>query len=214
MPHILLVDANWDDVTKYLYSFRKHLLSKYLTQPGFSFRWLKDKEAVRVTVDGYLASNQVHYVSGAGHGLDDLFKGYSDLTIWEIGMKFPNLRNTIVHLLSCKTGASLGRELVAQGAIAFWGYNEDFRFLRKKPSPADLHTDSSAEWGLTMDCLIDIGILQGLAADDVYEQVWNYVEQETAGLGPFEMKRVIMHHNRRHLVCPATYWGDRRARLF
>src|SRR6185436_17044765 len=97
-----------------------------------------------------------------GHGFFDRFKGFNNEIIWETGANVPSLKGAIVHLLSCEAGARLGRQIVANGAAAYWGYTENFTFFKKRPSPADLKTDTSAEWFLKMDCLIDVGILTGL----------------------------------------------------
>jgi hypothetical protein len=213
MPDIVLVDANWDVVTRYLYAFRKHLITPYLEKFNSSTHWLTGDAVVQPGVDEFLSSVDVKFLSGAGHGSFDRFKGYKNGVIWETVVNVPYLPGAIVHLLSCEAGARLGREIVARGAAAYWGYTESFRFFKKEPSPADLETDTSAAWFLTMDCLIDIGILSGQTADEIYRTVSEYVIEQSSQLGAFNLKRATLDHNFRHLVCPATYWGEREIRL-
>lgn len=213
MPDIVLIDANWDVVTQYLYAFRRQLITPYLKRFNSSVHWLVGDQVVQPKVDDFISAHNVAFLSGAGHGEFERFRGYENCLIWETGINVPHLPGAIVHLLSCEAGARLGREIVANGAAAYWGYTESFRFIKKSPSPADLETDTSAAWFLEMDCLIDVGILRGLKADEIYKSVSDYVSRANSSFGPFDLKRATLDHNYRHLVCPATYWGERSITL-
>lgn len=206
MPHILLIDAKWDEVTKYLHSFREHLLTPHLRTHVVAA--LDEYKADQPNVDQHIKSNSVDYVSAAGHGLYDRFMGYSDSVIWKTGTNLSHFTGKIVHLLSCRTGAKLGPEIVAGGARAFWGYSENFRFLRSDPAPTPRHRDPVAALFIEMDCLIDYGILNSLTAAEIYEQVTEYVDRESASLDPFSSERAVLRHNYNHLVCPVTYGGQ------
>lgn len=213
MPDIVLIDANSDVVTQYLYAFRKQLITPHLEKFNSSVHWLVGEQVVQPDVDHLIGSLNVAFLSGAGHGEFECFKGYKDCLIWQTGQNVPRLPGAIVHLLSCNAGTKLGREIVANGAAAYWGYTESFRFFKKLPSPSDLETDTSAAWFLEMDCLIDVGILRGLKADEIYKSVSDYVSNANSSFGPFDLKRATLDHNFRHLVCPATYWGERTVTL-
>lgn len=212
MPHVLFLDANWDVVTEYLFSFRSHFISNHITG-RHTVHELKAADVVQPTVDRYLRGKNIAYISGAGHGVYEAFKGYKDAIIWAEGITLPPLNGVIVHLLSCQAARQLGQAMIAAGVQAFWGYQENFRFVRKKFPPADRYTDTSAKWAIYMDCLIDIGILQGKPPDEIYNDVHQHVIQETSNLGPYDFKRAILNHNFRHLVCPSVYWGDRNGRI-
>jgi hypothetical protein len=68
-------------------------------------------------------------ITGMGHGQYNTFSGYRGEVILEVGSYHPSeVKNKIVHLLSCKTGTQLGPDIVARGAKAFFGYSEDFIF--------------------------------------------------------------------------------------
>lgn len=206
MPHILLIDAKWDEVTEYLHSFRKHLLTPYLGTHVVAV--LDEKKADQPGVDQHIKSNSVDYVSAAGHGLYDTFLGYSDAVLWKTGMDLSHLTGKIVHLLSCRTAAKLGPEIVSGGARAFWGYSENFRFWRTDPAPTPRHRDPLAALFINMDCLIDACILNSLTAGQIYERVTEYVDRESARLDPFSSERAVLRHNYNHLVCPVTYGGQ------
>ena len=211
MPQILLIDAQWDQVTEYFHAFREHLLRRDLQ--NHTVQRFQAQNAVQPSVDWYIQSKRIHYISASGNGEYDTFKGFRDRLLWQTGMSFRHFNGAIVHLLSCRTGARLGREMVATGVRAFWGYSANFRFLRSnKVHPGSLHKDSEAELAIRMDCLIDHGILNGWRADDVYRHVSAYVDNESALLGPYSVQRAVLRHNYNHLVCPVIY-GDQNARL-
>ena len=210
MP-VLLIDARWDRPTNYLYAFRIHQLTPYLAT--YKVHHLIGPKAVQPGVDDYIQRNPVRYISGAGHGQYSSFRGYYDQLIWQAGRNLSHLKGVIVHLSSCETGAALGRSMVAAGVTAFWGYAEEFRFLRSPVRPPDLHDDPIAGSAITMDCLIDIGILERKTADEILAMVKDYVNQTINGLPLISPERAVLRHNLRHLVCPATVWGDRTATL-
>lgn len=213
MPHVLFLDAKWDLVTNYLCSFRAHFVITPQNLSRHTAVHATGPDVVQPLVDGYLGHTKVDYISGAGHGEYDRFKGFHDFVVWDTANTLPRLNGVIVHLFSCQTARELGRSMLEAGARAFWGYQENFRFRRKKSPPSDLYTDPTAALAIMMDCLIDIGMLQGKPPDHIYQNVSTYVTQTTSNLGPFDFNRAILNHNFRHLVCPAVHWGDRAATL-
>lgn len=213
MAQVLFLDAKWDLVTDYLFSFRVHYITQYGNLSKHAYHQLKGDEVVQPKVDNFLHGKSIVYISGSGHGVYDAFKGYQDTIIWHEATPLPRLKGVIVHLLSCQAARQLGKAMVDAGARAFWGYQENFRFLRKKSPPADRYTDTSAKPAIFMDCLIDIGILRGKTPSQIYQDVIDHVNKETSNLGPFDFNRAVLNHNLRHLVCPAVHWGDRNATL-
>ncbi len=210
-PEILLIDAEWDTTTRYLHAFRRHFLRADLNK--YTVRELVGPNAVQPKVDQLLKAHRVGFISGAGHGLYHAFLGYLDSTIWEAEQDLSHLNGIIVHLLSCQTGATLGKSMARQGAKAFWGYTQKFAFHRKSAPPADLFTDTSAKAAIEMDLLIDMGILRRASAATIYQNVQDYVDQLTSGLPPYSLMRAAIHDNFRHLVCPLPLWGDETAKL-
>ncbi len=210
-PDILLIDAEWDTTTKYLYAFRRHFLQPDLNKYK---KWeLVGAKAVQPNVDQLLQAHRIGFISGAGHGFYHAFLGYLNSAIWEAEQDLTPLTGTIIHLLSCQTGATLGKSMVRQGAKAFWGYTQKFAFNRKAAPPADLHTDASAKQAIEMDLIIDMGILRRVSAVTIYHNVQDYVEAVTSGLPPSSLARAVIRDNFRHLVCPVPLWGDQSARL-
>lgn len=210
-PDILLIDAKWDTTTQYLHAFRMHILRADFNK--YNVHQLVGPDAVQPRVDDLLKAHSIGLISGAGHGLYHAFMGYRNTVIWESEQDLSHLKGKIVHLLSCQTGATLGKSMARQGAKAFWGYTEKFAFLSKSLPPANMITDTSARPAIEMDLIIDIGILRRHSAATIYQDVHDYVDAVTVGLPPFSMKRAVIQSNFRHLVCPHPLWGDRYAKL-
>ena len=208
---ILLIDARWDPTTDYLQYFREYFLKNDLA--NYSVKSLISGLANKYEIDKVLRTNRVKYITAAGHGEYDLFRGYHNDPIWKAGHNLSNVKGTIVHLLSCKTGRLLGRDMIQQGARAFWGYTEDFKFVRKIPTPSHIHTDTLAGDAILMDCLIDIGILRNHDANRIYDEVCAYFKITTQGMPASSAHRAAMLHNLNHLVCPALYYGRRNATI-
>ena len=211
-PDILLIDAAWDTTTQYLHAFRRHLLRADLNK--YIVNEVVGPNAVQPNVDQLLQTQGgIRFISGAGHGLYHAFMGYQDSILWESEQDLGHLKGKIVHLLSCQTGATLGKSMARQGVRAFWGYTEKFVFLRKSMPPADMFTDTSAKPAIEMDVLIDIGILRRASAATIYQNVQDHVDAVTVGLAPSSMLRAVIRGNFRHLVCPHPLWGDRYTKL-
>ena len=219
MAHVLGIDANWDLFTRYITAFREKLifanfpswLPSFLQHskwPQHSFHHLKGKTAVQPNVDNYLAAHKVDYITGGGHGLDDVFTGFDRSLIWKSEQDFTYLQRPIVHLLSCQTGAVLGQQMVRNGVRAFWGYSRKFRFYYDDPPPRNLSDDSLAHFFIQMDCLIDAEILNGSTADQVYAALTAYFTQTFNSLKNDPHSQSILLQNYRHLVGPMINYGD------
>jgi hypothetical protein len=211
MANILGIDADWEIVTYYGRGFRdKFIFNNFATLwPKHKIDRFNGQDAVSANIDNYMSNNAVHYITGMGHGLYDSFTGYQNQSIWNANQNLGHLQGTIVHLLSCQTGALLGRSLTSQGAHAFWGYTVNFTFYHSDPPPQDLSQDKTAEPFLKMDCIIDRGILGRKAANEIYDSITQYVAQIYPQLPSYQ--RAVFLDNYLHLVCPATNWGSPNA---
>ena len=210
MSDVLAIDANWDVVTRYGRAFReKFIFDNFNAEwPGHQLHELLGPQAILSNVTADLQQNNVKYLSGMGHGLYDAFTGFKNKQIWHSDDDLSQLSGTIVHLLSCQTGAVLGRSMVKQGTLAFWGYTVNFVFYRKDPPPPNPATDSLAEVFLKMDSIVDRGILSHKNAVDIYDSVTAYVAAVLPQLKSKPLQQAVLLDNYVHLVCPVTIWGD------
>lgn len=215
MCDVLAIDANWDVVTQYGRAFREHFVFANFAKdwPAYKIHHLVGTDAVQPGVNTFISGNDIKYLTGMGHGLYDAFTGYNNSPIWDANDDFSHLKGVIIHLLSCQTGALLGRAMVKQGVRAFWGYTVNFVFYRMTNIPSDLLTDTIAEVFLKMDCIIDRGILSNKNATEIYDSVTDYVAKVYPQLKKKPLHQAILFDNYVHLVCPATTWGDAGATL-
>jgi hypothetical protein len=215
MSDVLIIDADWDLATRYGRAFReKFLFNDFHTEwPSYTIHHLVGPDAVQFKVNAFIDENNVKYLSGMGHGTYDSFTGFQNESIWHSDDDLSRLAGTIVHLLSCQTGAVLGKTMIKDGALAFWGYTVNFSFYRTMPPPSDLANDSVAEIYLKMDSIIDRGILGRKDANAIYDSVTAYVATVLPQLKSKQFDQAVLLDNYVHLVCPATVWGSATAIL-
>jgi len=209
MALVLAIDADWDVVTQYCRVFREQFIftSFNATWPQHTVHRFIGPQMVKNSINTYLGNNHIHYITGAGHGEYDTFKGYQNQLIWSVNQNLSQLQGAIVHLLACKAGALLGRLMVRQGALAFWGYTENFAFPTTNPLPQDFAQDDVVKPFLQMDCIIDQGILNGQTAAAIYDSITQYVAHIYPHL-PSLYEQEVLIDNYVRLVCPVTTWGD------
>jgi len=219
MAHILGIDADSDLYTRYVTAFREKLvfsefpswLRSFIhkpTWPTHSLQHLVGKDAVQPDIDNYLVANKVDYITVAGHGVDDTLTGYERALIWKADQDLTYLRAPIVHFLACQTGAVLGQQMVRDGVRAFWGYTAKFRFFFDNPAMRDLSEDYIAGVFIEMDCLIDVQILNGSNAEEIYKALSEYFKDAFYKLKNDPASQALLLHNYRHLVGPLTSYGD------
>jgi hypothetical protein len=209
---VLRIDHDGDSINEFIQELRDGCV---FSRIPFDYRPHSVKLAIntsakRQDVESILRSEKIEFVSGAAHGQYDAFLGHDECPIFYAGQDLSFLKGAIVHLLSCRSGAVLGRMIVAHGARAFWGYTTDFAYVGVEGAKYE-ENELIAELFLRMDFVIDRGILAGRSAGVIYQEVARYVIGALPSLSRFE--RMLMIDNFMHLVCPITTWGDDAAIL-
>jgi len=206
------VDHDGDLTNQYVQAFRnKHVFDNFGSQyPQHLIEVAVNADAVSQSVNAMLQQNSIDYVSAAGHGTYDTFIGRDGSPIWDYSQNLGLFSGKIVHLLACQTGALLGREIIQQGAKAFWGYTVNFVF-KHSAQPTSLDKDNVAEVFIKMDIIIDRGVLAGKNAADIYDSIERYMAKVLLSLPALD--RGLLLSNFVHLACPAIDWGDRAAVL-
>ncbi len=214
MADVLQIDQDYDIVTRYGQAFRDKLVFANFASdfPTHRLHACKNADATRSKIDAKLTSNSVKFVTGMGHGLYTTFTGQHGAVIWDDSDNFSYMKDMIVHLLSCQTGALLGRKMVSDGVAAFWGYTVNFTFYHRNPVPHALDSDPTAEMYLRMDAIIDRGILKNMDSQSIYDAVTRYVAKALPKMKNAAQRSVLLD-DYVHLVCPATTWGDAQATL-
>lgn len=182
--NVLEVDANFDSVTRYGFAFRvsKYVLP-YFRQRGATVTHLAGNQARASDFRRALAAVDVHLVSGFGHGNSDTFTGQDLETLWSANSYNPSeASGRVIHLVSCGTARRLGRDLVDKGALAYFGYFEEFGFVSERPTPQDLLSDGRADPFFRCDSEIDRLLADGIEAQEVFRQVLELFDAQVSSL--------------------------------
>ncbi|MFA4928723.1 MAG: LamG domain-containing protein [Patulibacter sp.] len=207
---VVLIDANVpvDVATREGYRRRKEVLYPTVTMSPFNRRRtdLVGREVTRKNVQSALLSSSTGYISACGHGLPKYLTGWyvtgTDGPLQEIltvGKYDPReVRGKIIHFLACWCGSkepsSLGRDMVANGALAFFGYKNPFILAKDF---ADVFFDC--------DIAIDKALLAGRSCQEAYDEAYAKYSEEIETLFPINRPAAVsLRKNRDSLVAPTT----------
>src|SRR5258708_29362458 len=124
------IDANWDDDTFPAYLYRKDKVYPYMEGEGFTIDIYQGCMAKRIYTAPKAKQLGVVYITGSGHGSSDTFAGYLNEPIFHVdSYSADELKDKIVHFLSCETAINLGKDFVKNGCRAFFRYDVVFTYV-------------------------------------------------------------------------------------
>lgn len=175
----LVIEANFDDITQAAFKYRREHLYPFLENNRIQVVLLSGRTAVRRRAIAALASQEIHYVSGVGHGKEDSFCGYQNKTIFRIGRyAAEEVRNKVIHFLSCSTASDLGEDFLANGCRAFFGYKEEFAI----PFEDLAELNDLAETFFGSDAEIDRAFAGGVPLEQILDRVRRKFDENIARL--------------------------------
>ncbi|MBV8858743.1 MAG: hypothetical protein JOZ02_17565 [Acidobacteria bacterium] len=206
---ILTLDSHTDELTLRSSDYRQ----KNVYQTHFSTHEVTHFDDVpppklRERVNALAKETGLQLITGAGHGMQSkAYTGNSFGVLYEVGKyEKDEVNGKIVHFLSCGIGGQLGPDMVTNGCRAFFGYSEDFSLI-----------DEAAEFFFECDSAIDIGLIEGLTADEVYNKVVALFNQRIDELRQKQQNyaAIWLSFNLESLCAPSLNkkWGDKDARL-
>lgn len=192
---LLIVDLEcaYESVTEMGYEFRvrKYVYPYLKEKDELSVLALFGEDATKTNFSAACSIRTVDFITGLGHGNEDVFTGHEHEELWRVGNYNPQeTRGKIIHLLSCLTAQTLGRDLVdktAGAAFAYFGYVKEFVVLSLDPGPPDITDDPIADIFFKCDSEIDRLIVDGNKASEVYQGAMELYErqiEEIAGSYP------------------------------
>ena len=204
---VLAIDSCEDDATQIVHAYRNQYVYPDLEARGFRLIYYQEQAALRENVESAARRNYIAYITGSAHGSDTACFGYDSSPIFEVGNYQPEeVDGTIIHLLSCQTGAELGPDFVKNGCRAYFGYSGIFTF------PLDF-----IDIFLECDAEIDRAFADGLTAEKVHDRVVTLYEQRISELNDVgELDAASMlEENLEYLCTPSvdSRWGDGQARI-
>ncbi len=173
-PVVVAIDPNFDAFVSAACHYREQFVYPYLISKGFAVDRYRGKDATRASVAAGGNHSDAVYITGVGHGGDDIFWGQYYDPIYEVGAYDPTeSTGKIVHFLSCYNALGLGPDFVDNGCRAYFSY-DDFFVLAL--------VDTLDIYFYECDSEIDLAFADGLTAAQVYDRVKALFEQRVAEL--------------------------------
>ena len=168
--NIVEAESNYEGVTYIGYKFRVgKYVYPYFQQTDYNILTLFGNDATRDKFAAYCMLPDVVFISGFGHGYDNLFTGQNGEILWKVDSYDPTeVAGKIIHLMSCLTAKELGPDLVYEGARAYFGYEEEFVFMHI-PTITDPLQDSIADVFFECCSNVDRLVVDRLQAGQVYD---------------------------------------------
>ncbi len=221
---ILAIDSNYDPITKVAFIYRENHVYSYFLEKGFLVEKCQDKLARRPYIVRALKRLNIKYITGVGHGFDDIFTGDQGSPIFsENNYSQDESKGKIIHFLSCLTAIKLGVDLVQNGCLAFFGYDIPFTYIIDCVE---------AEVLFQCDAEIDRAFADDLTAEEVYQCVDNLYQtkikeyreklrqarkNDADEITITQLTNIIsyLQVHRNHLCCPSIdqRWGNVQAKL-
>lgn len=124
-------------------------------------------------------------IIGVGHGSPDAYAGHNNEILMSTD-DIPNVQDKIIILLACQTARDLGPKLIAAGASAYIGWQEDFVWVMDADHATTPWSDDWASPVImpVVGCVNDVldGKSAGEAYDRMLEEFVNAVSEEDEDL--------------------------------
>jgi len=176
---LLAIEANFDPITKAAFKYRRKHVYPYLEGKGVTVTILSGRAAVRRRVAAEALRQNVTYLTGVGHGEEQFFCGYKNQQVFHLGQyAAEEVRDKIIHLLSCSNANDLGEDFRAQGCRAFFGYKGQFAI----PFNDVAELNDVAEEFFGSDAEIDRALADGIPIEEVQDRVRRKFDEHIARL--------------------------------
>ncbi len=175
----LAIEANFDDITRAAFKYRREQVYPFLKSNGINVVLLSGRIAVRRRVVAAIAATGISFLSGVGHGQENSFCGYQNKTIFRIDRyEGEEVRGKVIHLLSCSTASNLGEDFLVKGCRAFFGYKEEFAV----PFEDLTELNELAEEFFGSDAEIDRAFAEGVPVEQILDRVRRKFDENIARL--------------------------------
>lgn len=188
---ILVVDLEsaFEPVTEIGYEFRvrKYVYPYLRGKDDLSVIALFGEDATKSNFAPACGIRTVDFITGLGHGNNDVFTGHEHEELWRVGnYDSKETIGKIIHLLSCLTARRLGYDLVDNGALAYFGYDKKFVLIGRDPPPSDITEDPLLDPFFKCDSEIDRLIADGYRASVVYKGAMELYESQIEELAKID----------------------------
>lgn len=127
---VLFCENTTDSVTAPIANWRINNVHSQFQARGFTVVSLIGTNCVRANFIPAAKNALTVYIAGVGHGNYDIYTGHHGDPILQVGhYDSTEVKDNVLHFLSCRTARDLGPNTVANGARAYTGYDENFTFV-------------------------------------------------------------------------------------
>ena len=171
---LLITRPRYELVTHYLY-FWSQIIIDEAKQRNISVIDLDKEKATKNKVESYLKKQQPTIVIFNGHGNDTCVTGQDEESLIESGKNSHLLKDKIVYMRSCDSGKILGPQVIKEGAKAFIGYKELFRFWTDNNFIQKPLKDTFAQPFFETSNQVALSLIKGKTAEESHEDsLMNY----------------------------------------
>ncbi len=165
---ILITRPRYEKVTHYLYYWSDVIVAEAKKRTGGVIDLQKEK-ASRKLIESYLAKQKPEIVIFNGHGNDVCVTGHDEEVLIESGVNSDLLKDKVVYMRSCDSGKILGPQAIKEGAKAFIGYTELFRFWTDNNSVKSPLKDEYAIPFFETSNQVALSLVKGKSAREAHE---------------------------------------------
>ncbi|MCW4048413.1 MAG: hypothetical protein NWE89_01620 [Candidatus Bathyarchaeota archaeon] len=209
----LFCENTTDHLTKIAVAYRMKHVHPLFVKRRFCIKVLKGIYDTRAYFVPKAKSWRVSYISGVGHGSPTTYTGHLGDPILKKSMyDSQEVKDKVIHLLSCQTAKELGPDLVKKGAKAYAGYHENFIFSLYD-DPDTPFNDADLFW--RSDSAFDIMMALGRTVEEAHNvtiAVFNYC----INLVPNTSTAAYLTHDRNYFRSPVNdpIYGDKTAKIY
>lgn len=156
---LLITRPEYDITTRYLSRWSEKIIKKAESK-GINVIDLWRGKANRKRVIGILEKRNPRLVFLNGHGKDNCVTGHNNEIILKDNDK-KAVNSKVIFARSCRSAKVLGKKTIAQGAVAFLGYKEDFWLSYSIAKTSQPLKDKTAALFLEPSNYIIIALLKG-----------------------------------------------------
>jgi hypothetical protein len=129
MSTFLAIDSSDANDTAEMSTYFEGNVYPYLQSKGFTLSPFFGALARPEYVAPAVVDPGVTLLMGVGHGTYSSFQGFQEEAVFSVGgYTADQVQGKIIHFLSCETAKELGPDFVANGCLAYIGYDENFTF--------------------------------------------------------------------------------------
>lgn len=211
---VLITQPDFDRTTRYISSWSE-FVEEFSVKRGNDTITLKGKRANRFEFESVTKKTQPQLIMLNGHGNDSEVAGQDNETLLTTNSVDEVVKGRIIYALSCSAAKKLGHDCVKKGALAFFGYTQDYIFLHNHPKVSRPKEDKRAELFFGPSNLIPISLIKGNNVKNSYQGSKDLLRKNILDLlnsETYNEDRICLPYliwNYQNLV----YLGDENAKL-